>query len=347
MNSGFLDTTTLVFAAGIVFMGYLSRRLAMALTSRLFPELMLLRTAGARDAAFRAAKPFFRLSSNSSIFFFVALLLSGPAGILSLLAGLRVPLYVAHFSAFAVLSLFFSCGNVLFARRRITRNLRRQLVDRTIPICVGCGYDLRGQRDPRCPECGESFDAALVSGDAHAQSIAGVATSDASSDAELSESITFEYTDELLRSAMRAYWWRLQGRRVIGSVLFTTAIFAYLLYELGDSWMVGVFGALIAVQLVSMIKTRIILVDATLKKWCKHDDRTAHFRFSNSGVEIELATSSSRVAWDKFEKLWKCSSVWFLFLSEHEPMIIPAAALSDDLRTTITRKLMREGVLVG
>lgn len=54
-------------------------------------------------------------------------------------------------------------GIVLF-RRQIHRSLRRQLVERGVAICVGCGYDLRGQVEPRCPECGEPFDLAILSG---------------------------------------------------------------------------------------------------------------------------------------------------------------------------------------
>lgn len=42
----------------------------------------------------------------------------------------------------------------LLFRTHTQRSLRRQLVERGVPICVACGYDLRGQLEPRCPECG-------------------------------------------------------------------------------------------------------------------------------------------------------------------------------------------------
>ncbi len=47
-------------------------------------------------------------------------------------------------------------------RNPIRRHLRRQLQERGIPICLSCGYDLRGQLTPRCPECGTAFDEALI-----------------------------------------------------------------------------------------------------------------------------------------------------------------------------------------
>ena len=49
-----------------------------------------------------------------------------------------------------------------FWRHHLRRHLRQQLVDRGMPVCLKCGYDLRGQRLPRCPECGTPFDADLI-----------------------------------------------------------------------------------------------------------------------------------------------------------------------------------------
>lgn len=37
-------------------------------------------------------------------------------------------------------------------RKTVQRSLREQLVDRGVPICINCGYDVRGSKD-RCPEC--------------------------------------------------------------------------------------------------------------------------------------------------------------------------------------------------
>jgi uncharacterized paraquat-inducible protein A len=40
------------------------------------------------------------------------------------------------------------------------RSLREQLVARGMQLCLHCGYDLRGQVSPRCPECGRAATAA-------------------------------------------------------------------------------------------------------------------------------------------------------------------------------------------
>lgn len=53
--------------------------------------------------------------------------------------------------------LIVSLGPLLIVRSRARRRLRRELYARGIPICVACGYDLRGQTESRCPECGAQF----------------------------------------------------------------------------------------------------------------------------------------------------------------------------------------------
>ena len=40
---------------------------------------------------------------------------------------------------------------------KVHRLLRTDLNSRGIIVCMRCGYDLRGQMNERCPECGEPF----------------------------------------------------------------------------------------------------------------------------------------------------------------------------------------------
>lgn len=45
---------------------------------------------------------------------------------------------------------------------RLQRTIRERLVSRGVAVCIQCGYDLQGQTEPRCPECGTSFDSKLL-----------------------------------------------------------------------------------------------------------------------------------------------------------------------------------------
>ncbi|MCI0365107.1 MAG: hypothetical protein L0Y44_14745 [Phycisphaerales bacterium] len=48
----------------------------------------------------------------------------------------------------------------LAIRRDMPKALRRQLLECGVPVCIRCGYDLRGLPSDRthCPECGRAFD---------------------------------------------------------------------------------------------------------------------------------------------------------------------------------------------
>lgn len=43
-----------------------------------------------------------------------------------------------------------------------TRELRKLLRERGVPICLHCGYDLRGLTEARCPECGNPFEPEIL-----------------------------------------------------------------------------------------------------------------------------------------------------------------------------------------
>jgi hypothetical protein len=46
--------------------------------------------------------------------------------------------------------------------RLVRGYLRERLALGKRPLCTRCGYDLRGLRDSRCPECGTTFDRDLL-----------------------------------------------------------------------------------------------------------------------------------------------------------------------------------------
>ena len=56
----------------------------------------------------------------------------------------------------------FSVAVRWFWRRKSQRFLRERLIGLGMLVCLKCGYDLRGQTEPRCPECGIPFDPALI-----------------------------------------------------------------------------------------------------------------------------------------------------------------------------------------
>lgn len=47
---------------------------------------------------------------------------------------------------------------IWLVRGRITRNLREELNNHSLPTCMPCGYNLTGNTSGTCPECGKRID---------------------------------------------------------------------------------------------------------------------------------------------------------------------------------------------
>jgi hypothetical protein len=139
---------------GILPAVMLRRRSACALV---LPELALFDTYAERKRAALLAS-----SSFHGLAWFALLWLGIDTGLLAFFRGRpllgwapgTVPLLL-HMAVFCFGPLAFASAIflVLF-RERMRRSLRQQLVEQGHAICIQCGYDLRGQPEHRCPECG-------------------------------------------------------------------------------------------------------------------------------------------------------------------------------------------------
>lgn len=69
------------------------------------------------------------------------------------LSGL-MPRWLYEVLSNGAVAVFVVLGLLWFSRRRFSRGMHEHLVERGMPTCLKCGYDLTGTTAPRCPECG-------------------------------------------------------------------------------------------------------------------------------------------------------------------------------------------------
>ena len=126
---------------------------------RLLPELERFTTSEARSHAIQRAK-----QSRPIVLLVLIYVLLIAIGILGWRYGLQRVIPHGFLRDVVVqsvvISLLVLCGQYLglvFWRARMRRILREDLNDLGIRICLSCGYELRGQGEPRCPECGTAF----------------------------------------------------------------------------------------------------------------------------------------------------------------------------------------------
>ncbi len=132
--------------------------------SKVFPEVGRFVDAVDMQTAWKECNRRVLIRSRFRLILIGVVGLSIPAGFfLSPIVGrLGIPASIAPLLAGTLLGVFFAPILNWWYRRPIQRCLREELVDRGIPICLECGYDIQGQIEPRCPECGTPFDPKLL-----------------------------------------------------------------------------------------------------------------------------------------------------------------------------------------
>jgi uncharacterized paraquat-inducible protein A len=129
-------------------------------------ELLLLEDAAERKKAVAEMDRRMR-AKNRWVFgyaFFVGMVVGNVAASVlrdTVLRGTPVPGFLVHVVLGLLVGVLVGWVQWLF-RRSAQQELRLYLREQGIPVCLHCGYNLRGQVEARCPECGRPFDPALL-----------------------------------------------------------------------------------------------------------------------------------------------------------------------------------------
>jgi uncharacterized paraquat-inducible protein A len=84
------------------------------------------------------------------------------AAVADLLVSLGLSAWLSTIIVIVLCALLGSTVSLFAWHRPYIRFLRQYLQDHGVAVCLRCGYDLRGQTEPRCPECGTEFKPALL-----------------------------------------------------------------------------------------------------------------------------------------------------------------------------------------
>ena len=126
------------------------------------PELELFPTKQQRRKAFRRVS---RKMIGTRPFFMAAVSAAGLSLALTLVlraAGSQLGLPISQTTLNLILAFPVAIPCAFFGywllRRHYPKLLRQELLDCGVPVCVHCGYLLKGSPGPTCPECGKAFD---------------------------------------------------------------------------------------------------------------------------------------------------------------------------------------------
>ncbi len=133
---------------------------------RVYPELTFFDSEKRRKAAWKESTRRLIRDWRYWVYWICSLLVPGfltfGVVLLQLHRQLRLPSWAGGILIGVLFGVFFGVAYHWLWRRPIRRSLRQRLQQEGVPICLQCGYDLRGQTEPRCSECGTAFDPLLL-----------------------------------------------------------------------------------------------------------------------------------------------------------------------------------------
>ena len=133
-------------------------------TLRFFPELRYIKNPEQlkqlNQAYRRAPGRLARVIKYLSLCIGVIVIIAVPVGLGAKQLGLSPGIMGAIQGGMIGLVMPLTANHIL--RHPYRRFIRQFLQEQGVPVCLNCGYDLRGQTEPRCSACGEVFDTRLL-----------------------------------------------------------------------------------------------------------------------------------------------------------------------------------------
>ncbi len=153
---------------------------------------------------------------------------------------------------------------------------------------------------------------------------------------------TVQYTEPMLRRAVRAFVWR----RLLARGWLWSAAIGLLLASAVLGWAGGPgFGTGAAVAgLVFLLAVVAAIWRAhflnTVGRFRALDPPSARVAFGERELTVTSNLGSSTIPWSRFEEVWERDDAWLLFLAPSQFMTLPVADLPETVRDHIRARVI-------
>ena len=159
--------------------------------------------------------------------------------------------------------------------------------------------------------------------------------------------IKLEYSEPLIREAIRSYWWKRIGLVFPASTLLLGAFLVYRLANGDRSWIAGALGSVILLGLVTMVATYYVHLRRSLKRIRRMKTPEATLELGDDRFRVTSDVGSSEIEWSLIEQIWCFQNVWLLFFSAGEFMTLPVAQISSESKSFIVEKAKAKGAKIA
>jgi hypothetical protein len=150
--------------------------------------------------------------------------------------------------------------------------------------------------------------------------------------------IRLHYTEALVHSAVRRFWWRTTGWRFFAAIFLVLASFVGLLCKGDRSWMVGLLGAVLVLCIAFSVAVYVVHYRSSLGRLRRMRVPEATLELGEDSFRVSSDVGTSEMAWSVVTEIWSFPEFLLVFFSRAEFMTIPRADVDVEISDFIVRK---------
>ena len=155
--------------------------------------------------------------------------------------------------------------------------------------------------------------------------------------------VRLRYSEELIRSAVNAFWWRVVGWRFLIAELVVGTSFVSLIVSGDRSWLVGVIGAVLALGTFFLGVLYLVHYRGSLGRFRRMRTPEATFEPGADGFRVAADTGLAEVPWGHVKELWRFPDFWLVLFSPAQFITLPTADLDEGVRSLLVEKIKSHG----
>jgi hypothetical protein len=157
------------------------------------------------------------------------------------------------------------------------------------------------------------------------------------------KSVTLRYSEQLVRAAVKAFWFRSTGWSYFVALAVVMGALLYLLVVGSRSWVVGALGMLVALGAVMAVVLYIVQYRGALLRLRRMRTPEAVLHAGQDCFKIVSDIGASELSWRAVREIWRCPDFWLLFISRAQFITLPIAALDSETQQFILERVKAHG----
>jgi hypothetical protein len=157
---------------------------------------------------------------------------------------------------------------------------------------------------------------------------------------------TLIYTQQLIRSAVFAFWRRTVGVGFGVAMAMVAGSLAYLLWAGDRSWVVGVEAAVLLFGVAIALTVYVVHYRNAIAKLRQMPSLQARFVAEQQQFTATSEIGSTTLAWSSVKELWRFESCWLLLFSKAQFMTLPLDCLPAQMQAFMLERLRASGAKI-